>query len=127
MLAQIALCKVVARPVEQKIKGLTVVCREGKEQRVALPFGGADFARVTGINDAPAFADVVLLKLLPGRPGAGGANVRRRHHQNCHHTPAKRFHRPLLTIRMQTTTADDTQQTPHHPCQQHNADCGEYR
>lgn len=61
MVVQAALSKVVARPGQQPIEGLTVIRGQREEQRVALPFRGADFARVARVNDAPALADVILL------------------------------------------------------------------
>ncbi len=80
---EIAAGEIIARPRQQQVKGFAIVRRQGKEQGVALPFRGRNFARVTGINDAPAFTDVVLFKLLPGRPGTGGAKRKRRQHHRC--------------------------------------------
>lgn len=57
---EIAAGEIIARPRQQQVKGFAIVRRQGKEQGVALPFRGRNFARVTGINDAPAFTDVVL-------------------------------------------------------------------
>ena len=51
--AQIALRQVVLRPLEQLIEALAIVGRESEEQRVALPFGGGDFARIAGVDDPP--------------------------------------------------------------------------
>lgn len=59
--AQIALRQVVLRPLEQLIEALAIVGRESEEQRVALPFGGGDFARIAGVDDPPFGADIRFL------------------------------------------------------------------
>lgn len=67
MVVEIAAGKIIARPGQQLVKRAAIVRRKGKEQGVALPFRGRNFARVAGINDTPALTDVILFKLLPGR------------------------------------------------------------
>ncbi len=120
--AQIALRQVVLRPLEQLIEALAIVGRESEEQRVALPFGGGDFARIAGVDDPPFGADIRFFKLLPGGPLAGGANLPRRQHQYREKYPTKCVHQQLLIIRIKTATAENTQHAPQHPRQQHNAD-----
>lgn len=79
---EIAAGEIIARPRQQQVKGFAIVRRQGKEQGVALPFRGRNFARVTGINDAPAFTDVVLLNCSRAG-GTGGAKRKRRQHHRC--------------------------------------------
>ena len=83
MVVEIAAGKVIARPCQYLLKRAAVVGGQSKEQRIALPFRRRNFARVTGINDAPALADVILFELLPGRPVTGGAKRKRRQHHRC--------------------------------------------
>lgn len=78
---EIAAGEIIARPRQQQVKGFAIVRRRGKEQGVALPFRGRNFARVTGVNDTPALADVVLLNCSRAGRTGGAKRKRRQHHR----------------------------------------------
>jgi hypothetical protein len=58
--AQVALGKVVLRPLEQLAEAVAIVSRQSKEQPVALPFRGGDFSRIAGIDNPTFGADVLF-------------------------------------------------------------------
>jgi hypothetical protein len=44
--------QVILRPVQQRFKRIAIVRRKGKEQGIALPFGGGYLAGITWVDDA---------------------------------------------------------------------------